>query len=345
MLQKIGSRLKKLLVVTDAWYPQVNGVAQTYLWLQRELPHLGVEVAFITPQRFTTFPMPTYPEIRLSWTSSRRIGALIESAKADMVHIATEGPLGWHARRHCLNHQRPFTTCYHTRYPEYIAARFPVPLAWSYPVVRRFHNAATAVMVATPQLGAELRQRGFGNVRHWLRGVDTELFAHGPVADFDLPRPWFLFVGRLAVEKNIEGFLALDLPGSKILAGDGPARRMLEAKYPHACFLGARYGQELASIYRAADVFVFPSLTDTFGLVMAEALAAGTPVAAHSSAGARAILGHNACGVLGEDLRAAALAALEMDRNTCKETGALHSIRASAAAFLSIVSESMQNTR
>ncbi len=337
-------QLKRLLVVTDAWRPQVNGVVQTYLWLQRELPQLGVEVEFLTPQAFRTFPMPTYPEIRLSWTSTKRVGAIMEAARADMIHIATEGPLGWHARRYCLQHRLPFTTCYHTRYPEYIAARIPIPQALSYAVVRQFHKAAATVMVATPQLREELQQRGFGNARHWLRGIDTQLFAHGPLAEFDFPKPWFLFVGRLAVEKNIEEFLKLDLPGSKILVGDGPARAMLQRRYPQAHFLGSRYGQDLASIYRAADVFVFPSLTDTFGLVMAEALAAGTPVAAYPGAGAKAIFKDTACGVLSNDLREAAIAALAIDPAICRQTGALHSIRTSAEAFLSIVSQAMRTS-
>lgn len=330
---------RKLLVVTDAWKPQINGVAQTYAWLERELPSFGVAVEMLTPQAFPTFPIPTYPEIRLARTSTRAIGAILEAAKPDMVHIATEGPLGWRARRHCLRSGRQFTTCYHTRYPEYIAARFPVPLSATYAVLRRFHNAAAATMVVTPGLGEELRLRGFQHVRHWRRGVDTALFAEGPAAEFVFPRPWFLYVGRIAVEKNLVAFLQLDLPGTKLLVGDGPAHTSLQRKYPDAQFTGPKYGAELAAIYRAADVFVFPSKTDTFGLVMAEALAAGTPVAAYPGSGAAAIIGNSRCGIMHEDLRYAALKALEIDTGTCRRAGVRHSIQTSARCFLSILEE------
>ncbi|MGE3245554.1 MAG: glycosyltransferase family 4 protein [Beijerinckiaceae bacterium] len=331
------STIKKVLIVTDAWRPQVNGVVQTYLWLQRELPRIGVEVEFLTPDGFKTFAMPTYPEIRLARTTTRHVGNIVDSSRADFVHIATEGPLGWHAQRHCRKHHIPFSTCYHTRYPEYIAARFPAPLAWSYAVLRRFHNAAAVTMAATEQLAEELRERGFARVAHWRRGIDVAMFRSGPVAEFDWPRPYFLFVGRLAIEKNIEDFLKLDLPGTKVLAGDGPARDSLQKRYPAAKFLGAKYGQDLASIYRTADVFVFPSRTDTFGLVMAEALAAGVPVAAYPSAGAQTILAGTDCGIQDTDLRKAALAALSIDRDLCRQTGSMHSIGASARSFLEIM--------
>lgn len=338
-LQVVGRGPGRLLVVTDAWRPQVNGVVQTYLWLQQVLPAMGIDLHFLTPERFKTIGMPTYPEIRLSLTSGKTVAGIIDQINPDYIHIATEGPLGWYARRHCKASGKLFTTCYHTRFPEYIRARFPVPLGLSYGVVRRFHNVARTTLVATGELRSELSARGFRNVRHWRRGVDVELFRNGPVADFDLPRPWFLFVGRLAVEKNMQGFLGLDLPGSKIIVGGGPARSALERAFPKTLFLGERHGQDLASVYRAADVFVFPSKTDTFGLVMAEALAAGTPVAAFPGPGARAIFGGARCGVLDEDLQSAALAALQCDRDICRAVGAQHSIEASARCFLDIVQQ------
>ena len=330
-------KTKHLLIVTDAWQPQVNGVVQTYLWLGRELPKLAMDVVFLAPDRFKTVAMPTYPEIRLSIANTRTVGALVENARADYIHIATEGPLGWLARRYCLKAGRDFTTCYHTRYPEYIAARFPIPLAWTYSVMRRFHNSARATLAATDVLRRELSLQGFERVRHWLRGIDVDLFRDGPVANFDLPRPWFLFVGRLAVEKNISAFLQLELPGSKIVAGSGPARAQLQKQFPGVSFLGELHGDELASVYRAADVFVFPSRTDTYGLVMAEALAAGTPVAAYPGAGAQSIFGGAQCGIVDEDLKSAAMAALHVDRDICRATGARHSMAKSAQSFVQLV--------
>lgn len=334
---KQTSIARKLLIVTDAWRPQVNCVVKTYMWLQRELPSLGIDVEFLTPDGFRTVAMPTYPDIRLSITSAKNIRDMIERANPCMIHIATEGPLGWHARRWCVASRFAFTTCYHTRYPEYIAARFPVPLSWTYAVMRRFHNAAACTLVATRGLAKELRGRGFRHVRHWRRGIDVELFRSGPVAELDVPRPIFLFVGRVAVEKNIEEFLRQDLPGSKIVVGDGPARKAMERQFPDARFLGAKFGEGLAAIYRAADVFVFPSRTDTYGLVMAEALAAGTPVAAFPGPGVDAIFDGAACGVADADLRRAALEALQTDPAICREAGARHSIRASAQAFLELL--------
>ncbi|MCC2095777.1 MAG: glycosyltransferase family 1 protein [Hyphomicrobiales bacterium] len=328
---------RKLLIVTDAWRPQINGVVQTYLWLQQELPALGIDVDFLTPQGFRTCAMPSYRDIRLSLTSKKVVRERIERSGPDMIHIATEGPLGWHARRVCLSDEFPFSTCYHTRYPEYVAARLPVPLAWTYAVMRRFHNASASTLVATTDLARELGQRGFRHIRHWRRGIDVELFRSGPVAELAFPRPWFLFVGRVAVEKNIEAFLSLDLPGTKIVVGDGPARMRLERDFPAARFLGAKFADELGSIYRAADVFVFPSRTDTYGLVMAEALAAGTPVAAYPGPGVETIFDGASCGVVGNDLRKAALAALEVDPDICRRTGARHSIQASARAFLALL--------
>lgn len=326
----------RLLIVTDAWKPQINGVSRTYQWLEGCLRQ-RVVLDMLTPEGFASVPMPTYPDIRLALARPGAVHARIDSFKPDAVHIATEGPLGHIARRYCLRRSIPFTTCYHTRYPEYISARYPVPEAWTYAMLRNFHNPACVTMTATPELADELRGKGFLKTAHWQRGVDTKIFAHGPVAAFDWPRPWFLYAGRIAVEKNLPAFLVLDLPGTKIIAGDGPSRAQLAAQYPSAKFLGALDSHALGTVYRAADVFVFPSLTDTYGLVMAEALAAGTPVAAFPSSGARAILGGEACGVLGNDLAQAAMQALELSRETCANAGARHSLEASADAFVSLV--------
>lgn len=327
----------RLLLVTDAWTPQINGVSRTYEWLSRALPELGVDLHLLTPQGYRSVPMPSYPAIRLALPPPRSVPHRIAAIAPHIVHIATEGPIGLLARLYCHRRRIPFTTCFHTRYPEYIAARWPIPERWSYAALRWFHNGAAATMAATQALAGELRGHGFARMVHWKRGVDTKVFAEGPVTQLDLPRPWFLFAGRLAVEKNIEAFLALDLPGTKIVAGDGPARAMLQQKYPQVRFLGALSSADLGAVYRAADVFVFPSRTDTFGLVMAEALAAGLPVACYPSDGARAIFDGEACGVIGTDLRQAALSALRIDKALCRKVGASHSLERSARSFLSIV--------
>jgi glycosyltransferase involved in cell wall biosynthesis len=327
----------RLTIVTDAWSPQVNGVVRTYEWLARSLPALGVRLHFLTPEPYATIGLPTYREIRLSLVTPSHIARQIEKSAPDAVHIATEGPLGVLARSYCLAAGIGFTTCYHTRYPEYIAARVPVPLAWSYALLRRFHNLSRATMVATPELLNELTGRGFSGLRLWRRGIDIELFSNAIGSDLPYPRPLFMFAGRIAVEKNIGSFLELKLPGTKIVVGDGPSRIALQRRYPEVKFLGTLESAALASIYRAADVFVFPSRTDTYGLVMAEALAAGTPVAAYPTAGARAIFGQYRCGVLDTDLKRAALAALDIPREIARLAGARHSIHESAASFLKII--------
>lgn len=333
----------RLLIVTDAWKPQINGVSRTYQWLEQHLRQ-RVTLEMFTPAGFATFPMPGYPDIRLALARPGSIHARMDKFQPDVVHIATEGPLGHIARRYCLRQNIPFTTCYHTRYPEYISVRYPVPEAWTYAMLRGFHNAAQLTMTATPELAEELRGKGFSKSVHWRRGVDTRIFVQGPVAEFDWPRPWFLYAGRVAVEKNLPAFLGLDLPGTKIVAGDGPSRAQLEAQFPAAKFLGALESRELAKVYRAADVFVFPSLTDTYGLVMAEALAAGTPVAAFPSSGARAILDGEDCGVLSDDLAQAAMQALTVPRDVCARAGARHSLEASADAFLTLVDQARRQT-
>src|SRR5882724_6663814 len=263
----------RVLVATDAWHPQVNGVVRTLTMTAEAARALGVDVSFLTPQSFRTVAMPSYRDLRLALPYPAKIARLIADARPDSIHIATEGPIGLLVRRHCRKHGLPFTTSFHTRFPEYISARLPVPESWIWSALRRFHGASQAVMAATPALASELRMRGFRNVVLWPRGVDCGHFHPRAVnlglgldLDLDLPRPVFLCVGRVAVEKNLEAFLDLDLPGTKVIVGDGPARAALARNYPQAVFLGARQGEQLAEAYAAADVFVFPSKTDTFGL-------------------------------------------------------------------------------
>ena len=285
----------KILIVTDAWHPQVNGVVRTLGHVAREAAALGIEIVFLAPGEFRTLPMPSYPEIRLALTHPGAVARKLDTIKPDAIHIATEGPLGHAMRRVCIRRSLPFTTSFHTRFPDYLAERLPLPERWTREIawawLRNFHSAGAAVLAATPTLASELAGRGFKNVKIWPRGVDAELFRPRQRAVLDLPRPIFLTVGRLAVEKNVEAFLALDLPGSKLVVGDGPARAHLARHYPQAVFLGARQGEALAEIYAAADVFVFPSRTDTFGLVLLEALASGVPVAAFPADAPRDVIG------------------------------------------------------
>ncbi|MGY3691284.1 glycosyltransferase involved in cell wall biosynthesis [Bradyrhizobium sp. USDA 3240] len=322
-----------ILVATDAWHPQVNGVVRTLTMMAQAAKSLGVEVSFLTPDEFRTFAMPSYRDLRLALPYQAKVASLIEAAKPDSIHIATEGPIGLSVRRYCRKQGLPFTTSFHTRFPEYVSARTPVPEAWVWRALRWFHRPSRAVMAATPALAAELRQRGFRNVVLWSRGVDTALF-HPRDVDLCLPQPVYLSVGRVAVEKNLEAFLDLDLPGTKIVVGDGPARAALERKYPETVFLGARHGEELAEIYAAADVFVFPSRTDTFGLVLLEALASGLPVAAFPVTGPRDVIGAAPVGVLDEDLHHACLEALGISRQACVDFAALHTWQASARVFI-----------
>ncbi len=333
-----GNRPPRILIATDAWRPQVNGVARTLEWLVDEAAAVGVEFTMLTPDGFASIAAPTYPGIRLALASPSAIAREIERHRPDAVHIATEGPIGFLARRHCLRVGRPFTTCYHTRFPEYISARWPVPLSVSYAVLRRFHNAAAVTMVSTPALKAELEGRGFQRLVVWRRGIPLQtLAAAGRVAS-PWPGPISMYVGRVAVEKNLEAFLSLDLPGTKVVVGDGPAREGLQRKFPDARFTGRLDGADLVNAYASADVFVFPSLTDTYGLVMLEALAAGVPVAAFPVTGPREVLGDSGCGVMDFDLRRATLAALEIPRDKCRAFGALHSMRESARGFVANIS-------
>ncbi len=323
-----------ILIVTDAWMPQVNGVVRTISTVRAELEAMGHTVEVIGPDRFRTVPMPTYPEIRLALGAGRRLRAMIEAMRPDCIHIATEGPLGFAARRWCLKRGVPFTTAYHTRFPEYVRDRVPVPLALSYAVVRRFHKPASAVMVATPSIEQDLLARGFTNIRRWTRGVDTDLFRPRDKNFLDLPRPISLYVGRVAVEKNLEDFLKLDLPGTKVVVGDGPARAELEAKYPEVHWAGARHGEDLARHYAAADVFVFPSRTDTFGLVLLEALASGVPVAAYPVPGPLDVVNGSGTGCLSEDLAEAVETALTIPPERCRDYALGFSWRRSAEQFL-----------
>jgi glycosyltransferase involved in cell wall biosynthesis len=278
-------------------------------------------------------PCPTYPEIPLALANPAEIGRLIDADGDAFIHIATEGPLGLLARRHCLSRKRPFTTSYHTKFPEYLSARVPVPLSWGYAFMRWFHNAGDGCMVATVSLRDDLERRGFRNLLFWSRGVDHELFRPRPGVDLDLPRPIFLSVGRVAIEKNLEAFLRLDLPGSKVVVGDGPARADLARSYPTAHFLGALPMEQLAETYAAADVFVFPSLTDTFGNVLLEALSSGVPVAAFPVTGPKDVVTDPSVGVLDEDLRRAALAALNLSRPAARNFAMRFSWDASVDSF------------
>ena len=328
----------KVLVATDAWHPQVNGVVHTLGHVAREGRALGAELEFLSPDQFWTLPMPSYPEIRLALVGTRDVEQRLKMARPDAIHIATEGPIGHAMRRVCLRKNLPFTTSFHTRFPDYLAERLPVPERWisglTWNWLRRFHGPGAAVMAATPTLAGELATRGFNNVKLWPRGVDAELFRPRAGVDLKLPRPIFLTVGRLAVEKNLEAFLALDLPGSKVVVGDGPSRGSLERKFPKAVFVGARRGEALANIYSAADVFVFPSRTDTFGLVLLEALASGLPVAAFPAAAPRDVINGAPVGCLDEDLGRACLEALELKREDCRDFALGMTWTASARIFL-----------
>jgi glycosyltransferase involved in cell wall biosynthesis len=304
----------KILVATDAWRPQVNGVVKTLEATIVELERRGHATRVISPDMFWSMPLPSYPEIRLAWPRLSRLRAVLEEFRPDHVHIATEGPIGWAMRRVCRVAGRRFSTCYHTRFPEYVRERAPVPLGWTYGLMRRFHAAGQGMMVATETIERELGARGFPGLMRWGRGVDLYGFTPAARGISGRKRPVFLYVGRLAPEKNIDTFLGLDLPGSKLVVGDGPSYLALKTRHPDAVFLGAKSHAELPAIYASADVFVFPSRTDTFGLVLVEAMACGLPVAAFPAPGPLDVIGGSGAGVISTDLKAAALAALEIDR-------------------------------
>lgn len=335
---------QRICIVTDAWQPQVNGVVRTLESLRRELCQQGYQVLMLTPKLFKTMPLPTYPEIRLSLNIPFRLAAMLEGFKPEAIHIATEGPLGWAARRYCRLRKIGFTTAYHTAFPEYISARSALPANWFYPIFRRFHAPSQGVLVATSTVRDQLAEKGFDRLVPWTRGVDTSLFYPRAKIQSSYSSPVQLYVGRIAVEKNIEAFLEADVPGTKLVVGEGPAKSTLSKKYPAAKFLGSLFGHDLAEVYAAADVFVFPSKTDTFGLVMIEALASGTPVAAYPVQGPIDVLGPDGRGPFGkknsqiaslkDNLAEAIREALTLDRKSCANFAQNYSWKTVAHQFV-----------
>ncbi|MBI3445467.1 MAG: glycosyltransferase family 1 protein [Magnetospirillum sp.] len=324
----------RIALVTDAWTPQRNGVVRVLSTLSRTLEDMGHRVGVMEPSAFTTIPCPSYPEIPLSLLPGARLGRMLADFAPDAIHIATEGPLGWAARSWCRKKNLPFTTAYHTKFPEYVRARTGVPLSWPYWVMRRFHGASSTVLCPSPSVYRELTQMGFTAAAAWSHGVDTATFRPMGKDFLDLPRPIFMYVGRVAVEKNLPAFLSLDLPGSKVVIGDGPARAGLMKRFPDAHFRIVNGDGELARAFSAGDVFVFPSLTDTFGLVMLEALASGVPVAAFPVPGPLDVIGGAPVGVLDHDLRAAAMRALTISPVECRHYATRFSWNRVAAEFL-----------
>lgn len=331
-----GAGLHRIAIVTDAWHPQMNGVVRTLSTTCDILQQRGYEVHVLSPDGHRSVPCPTYPEIRLAVTLPGATGRALAKLAPDAIHIATEGPLGLAARRWCVARGVGFTTAYHTQFPDYAARRTRLSPSVFWPYIRWFHRPSQGIMVATPSIRAELRAQGLRQLHHWSRGVDLRCFtpqAVPPPEFTNLPRPIQLYVGRVAIEKNIDAFLDTGYPGTKVVVGDGPALEDLKARYPDTCFLGRRSGQALAGCFAGADVFVFPSRTDTFGLVMIEALACGTPVAAFPVAGPRDIL-DDSVGAQSEDLRRAIAAALMSDRNDCAAFGARFSWDVATDQFL-----------
>ena len=304
----------RLALVTDAWLPQVNGVVTTLLELVQRLERLGHEVCLIEPSGFKRFACPGYAEIELAWRPARRVAQLLEDWAPDAIHIATEGPIGGAARGWCMRHRHAFTTAFHTRFPEVLAKALHLPTTWGYAAFRRFHAPSSGVMVPTQGMQAILQGHGFSNLRAWSHGVDLDLFKPVPGADLGLPRPVFLTVGRVSYEKNLEAFVSLQLPGSKVVYGVGPRLAALRSAHPDVHWRGVVSREALPAIYSAADAFVFPSRNETFGLVMLEAMACGTPVAAYPVAGPLDVIGSSPGGVLSENLGAAAMAALAVPR-------------------------------
>jgi len=325
----------KLALVTDAWSPQVNGVVQTLQQVVRCLDALGHEVLVIHPGLFSNLPCPSYPEIRLALFAGRRVEQLLSSFQPDHLHLATEGPLGISARRLARKRAWNFTTAFHTQFPEYIQQRIGLPLSFSYRWMRNFHNSGCGTMVSTPTVRRLLESKGFDRVRPWSRGVDTELFNPKWREALPHPGPIHLYVGRVAVEKNLPAFLELDLAGTKVVVGDGPALESLRSRFPEVVFAGKKRGEELARWYACADVFVFPSHTDTFGLVMLEALASGTPVAAFPVQGPLDVLTDPGSGVMDNDLAVACQKALELNREDCVLFASQFSWKSCAELFLS----------
>jgi glycosyltransferase involved in cell wall biosynthesis len=325
----------KIMIVTDAWEPQVNGVVRTMKNTRAELEAMGHEVDYLTPLEFRTVPCPTYPDIRLSLFAKRKVFDRLDGFSPDALHLSTEGPLGIAARSWAMKRKHPFTTAYHTRFPEYVYARTRMPLTWTYAYLRWFHGPSKAILAPTPVVKKDLERWGFANVRVWSRGVDHEIFQPRQVNKLNTAPPIFLYVGRVAVEKNIEAFLELDLPGSKWVAGEGPALDRLRARFPTVNYLGVLNQHELAEVYASADVFVFPSKTDTFGLVLLEALACGLPVAAYPVTGPLDVIGDSSAGAMHDDLRIACLNALKLKREDAAVHARRFSWRAATEQFLS----------
>jgi glycosyltransferase involved in cell wall biosynthesis len=325
----------RIALVTDAWMPQRNGVVRVLTALADRLRALGHALDVTEPSAFSTLPCPSYPEIPLALFPARKLAARLDDFRPDAIHLATEGPLGWAARAWCIKRGHPFTTAYHTKFPEYVQARTKMPLAWPYGLMRRFHGRAAATLCPSPSVYRELKARDFHSAVEWCHGVDIDTFRPRGKDFLDLPRPIFMYVGRVAVEKNLPAFLELDLPGTKVVVGDGPARPSLMKRFPDAHFRIVNGDDELSCAYSAADVFVFPSLTDTFGLVMLEALASGVPVAAFPVTGPLDVVGGSKVGVLSFDLRQAALEALHLDPAACRAHAARFSWDAVAGQFLS----------
>jgi len=335
-------RPQRIMLVTDAWEPQMNGVVRTLTRTIAECRAMGHEVEIIHPGLgYKTIPLPTYSEIELAMGAKKDIARRFKEFEPEAIHIATEGPLGWAARSICLKWKLPFTTSYHTKLPEYINARFGfIPLAAGYAFMRHFHNSGGRMMVTTPSMRDDLMARGFKNLTPWARGVDIELFnpdkrnMGGEDVYEGLERPIWVNVGRVAVEKNIEHFLELDLPGTKVLVGDGPLLEELTEKYPDAVFTGSKFGDELARYFADADVFVFPSWTDTFGLVNLEAMACGTPVAAFPAHGPKDIIPGSGGGFINDDLTKACLDCLDIDRAAPRAHAEKHSWHQCAIDFV-----------
>ena len=327
----------KILIATEAWDPQVNGVVRTLKMTSRELTRLGPEVLIVNPSQFRSIPCPTYPEIRLPLVGRATVRKVIDDFRPDVVHIATEGPLGWAIRGVAIDRGWNFSTGYHSRFPEYVQMRIGLPVGLSYALLRKFHNAGVATMVPTPAMLSTLQERGFKRPVIWSRGVDGEVFRAKGQRLARTGRPVFLYVGRLAVEKSVEDFLSLDLPGEKWVAGEGPSSAELRRRFPAARWFGLLSGLELARLYRSADVMVFPSKTDTFGLVMIESMACGTPVAALPVTGPIDVLRDPRGGVMNPDLRTACLAALKLDRREVADYGGRYTWAASTQQFLSAI--------
>lgn len=324
----------RILVCTDAWRPQTNGVVTTLSETTSALRQRGHDVLVVDPDGSRTIPCPSYPEIRLALFPGERVTRVIREFQPDAIHIATEGPIGLAARAYVARHRLPHTTSYHTQYPEYVAQRYPIPLAAGYTYVRWFHGLAAATLVATRGVAEMLQSRGFRNTRIWTRGVDLNRFRPGPKDYFDLPRPILLYAGRVAVEKNLDAFLTADVPGTKVVVGDGPARAKLERRHPTVVFTGYKFGEELARAMASADVFVFPSLTDTFGLVMLEAMACGVPVAALPASAPRDVIDDGVSGVIHEQLAIAIRRALSLSPRACRRHAEQFTWQRTAHQFL-----------